>query len=144
MAKALSLTRDQVEMRLKQKGLQPTLQRVGIGQFVLCSDEHPTADEVHAWAEKNLGKVSLATVYNTLKSLVGVGLLREFRFGHSEKTVFDPNVEEHHHFVDERTGRLHDVPLHSISLKSQLGPEFRVKNYEILIKGIYQTKTKGR
>lgn len=132
------LTRDEIETRLREKGLQPTLQRVGICQYVLCEADHPNAEEVHQWAEKNLGKVSLATVYNTLNSLVEVGLLREFRFGHLEKTVYDNNIEEHHHFFDQNTGKFHDVPAEALTLKTSLGSEFQVQGYEILLKGNYK------
>lgn len=146
MKKTACLSRNEIEERLKEKGLQPTLQRVGICQFVLCSSDHPTADEVHVWAEKNLGKISLATVYNTLNSLVDVGLLREFRFPHLEKAVYDNNVDDHHHFFDENSGRIYDIPAQSLTLNSRLGSEFRVEGYEVLLKGSYnskKTKTKG-
>ena len=85
MIKRHLMNRSEIEALLKGKGLQPTLQRVGICQFVLCEADHPTAEVVHAWAEQHLGKISLATVYNTLKSLVEVELLREYKFSHSEK-----------------------------------------------------------
>ncbi len=67
---AVCLTNDEIKERLLVAGVQPTLQRISICQFVLCEADHPTAEEVHNWAEKNLAQISLATVYNTLKTLV--------------------------------------------------------------------------
>jgi Fur family iron response transcriptional regulator len=132
------MSREDIELALRDKGLQPTLQRVGICQFVLCSADHPTADDVHAWAEKALGKVSLATVYNTLGSLVDVGLLRELKFSHSEKSVYDNNLDEHHHFFDVETGKIHDIPAADLSLHMNLGSPFKVEGFEILLRGTHK------
>ena len=138
-----TLSREQIESSLREKGLGPTLQRVGICQFVLCHADHPTAEQVHQWAEENLGKISLATVYNTLHSLVEVGLLREFRFPHLEKSIYDNNIHEHHHFFDQTSGKIIDIPADALKVDTSLGAEFQVKGYDILLKGIYKkTATK--
>jgi Fur family iron response transcriptional regulator len=138
LRKPLCLSRQEIETRLREKDLQPTLQRVGICQYVLCEGDHPTAEQVHRWAEENLGKISLATVYNTLNSLVKVGLLREFNFSHMEKAIYDNNLDRHHHFFDEVTGQIHDVPFEFVNLETDLGRQFQVKGYEILLKGVYK------
>lgn len=137
MQKKLSMSRAEIETALKAKGLQPTLQRVGICQFVLCEADHPTAEDVHAWADQNLGKISLATVYNTLNSLVDVGLLREYKFSHSEKSIYDNNLDEHHHFLDVGTGKIHDVSASDLSLQANLGSSFKIEGFDILLKGTY-------
>ncbi len=143
MRSKICLSRAEIETRLRDKGLLPTLQRVGICQYVLCEADHPTAEKVHHWAEKGFGKISLATVYNTLNSLVQVGLLREFRFPHMEKVVYDDNLEMHHHFYDEKSGQVYDVHADALTLKLALGKEFQVNDYEILLKGSY-TKMKSK
>ena len=137
------LSREQIEANLREKGLSPTLQRVGICQFVLCQADHPTAEMVHQWAEENMGKISLATVYNTLNSLVEVGLLREFRFPHLEKSIYDNNILEHHHFFDQISGKILDIPADALKINTSLGSEFQVQGYDVLLKGIYKkTATK--
>lgn len=141
---SLCLSREQIEERLREKGLTPTLQRVGICQYVLCEADHPSAEDVQNWAQANLGKISLATVYNTLGSLVDVGLLREFRFPHLEKAVYDNNIEEHHHFFDETSGRVLDIPAEALDLKTSLGKDFQVSGYEILLKGTLKNTNKQR
>ena len=74
------LSPGEIEERLKKAGVQPTAQRIAICRFVLCQADHPTADQVKAWADKNFPKMSLATVYNTLNLWVEAGLLQELRF----------------------------------------------------------------
>lgn len=115
--KMACLTSEEIESRLKAAGVQPTLQRISICKHVLCEADHPSADDVHAWAEKNLAKISLATVYNTLNTLVDAGLLREFRFPHTEKVVYDNNMDDHYHFFDKDTNQLYDIPKDEVEIK---------------------------
>lgn len=139
--KGICLTTEEIENRLRAAGVQPTLQRISICQYVLCDADHPTAEEVHAWADKNLAKISLATVYNTLNTLVEAGLLREFKFSHSDKVIYDNNLDDHAHFLDEKTGQLFDIHKENIKVGLQLANNFKVEGYDLLIKGQY-TKTK--
>jgi len=133
--KRACLTTQEIENRLKAAGVQPTLQRIAICQFVLCEADHPTADEVHTWAEDNLAKISLATVYNTLNALVMAGLLKEFKFQHQEKVIYDDNMEEHFHFLDEKSGQLYDVHKDNVTLSLDLEKKFKVSSFDLLIKG---------
>ncbi len=137
--KRACLTTQEIESRLKTAGVQPTLQRIAICQFVLCEADHPTAEEVHAWAEKNLAKISLATVYNTLNVLVAAGLLKEFKFQHQDKVIYDDNMEEHFHFLDEKSGRLYDIHKDDVKLSVELEKKFKISGFDLLIKG--ETKT---
>lgn len=135
MKKKMSLTPQEIEQRLIDAGVQPTIQRIAICRYVLCEADHPTADEVKDWAEKNLDKISQATVYNTLGALVDAGLLRALRLSHSEKVIYDDNVEEHHHFLDESTGRVYDLPLEHIELKTKLPRKFKARGIEVVVRG---------
>ncbi len=94
---------------LRQCQVQPTPQRIAVVECVLKSKTHPTADEVLVFARKKCPTVSRATVYNTLNLLVEKGLIgtQTLREG---AVVFDPNVERHHHFIDQETGEIFDIP----------------------------------
>ncbi len=133
--KRACLTSSEIETRLREAGVQPTLQRIAICQYVLCEADHPTAEEVHAWAEKNLAKISLATVYNTLNVLVEAGLLKEFKFQHVDKVIYDDNIEEHFHFLDEKSGKLYDIHKDDVKLSVELQKKFKVSGFDLLIKG---------
>lgn len=125
----------EIEVRLREAGVQPTLHRIAICQHVLCEADHPTAEDVHAWAEKNLAKISLATVYNTLKTLVQAKILREFRFPHTDKIVFDTNLDEHYHFYDQDTETLHDIPVDQVEVTPRLGRGFKVEEINVFLTG---------
>lgn len=129
-----------ISEKLEAAGVQPTAQRIAIFQYVLCEADHPTAEQVKAWADHNFPKLSLATVYNTLKVLVEANLLKEFKLPHSSKVVYDCNVGKHYHFLDEDTGRLFDIDPQLVKLKSRLKKDFQVHDVHILLRGRKRVK----
>lgn len=131
----MGLTTEEIQAKLQAAGVQPTLQRIAICKYVLCEADHPTAEQVKEWAEKNLEKISQATVYNTLNTLVDAGLLRVFKFPHSEKVIYDNNVHDHYHFLDENTGHLYDIETKDVSIEMEVPAKFVVNSMEIVLKG---------
>jgi len=125
----------QIESVLRARGIQPTAQRIAIGRYVLCEADHPTAEHVKQWVDENFPKISLATVYNTLRAFVEAGLLREVRLPDRDAVVFDNLTSPHHHFLDEETGTVHDLPLDAVEVKVLVGPEFDVRTATVLVRG---------
>ena len=103
--------------QLKAAGLRPTRQRLSLAKLLFSGEEnrHVTAEEVHAEAIAAGTPVSLATVYNTLNQFTGAGLLREIVV-EPGRTYFDTNTTDHHHFLFESDGRLHDLPAEALNL----------------------------
>ncbi len=132
------LSRQEIEELLISKGLQPTLQRVGIARYVLCEANHPSAEDIHLWSGQNLGKISLATVYNTLNILIDADLLRMFRFSHSDKVVYDCNTADHFHFIDESSGKVFDLAQDEVSIDMNIPKRFQVKGVELVLSGHLQ------
>ena len=95
--------------RLESLGIRPSAQRAAIASYVLSTPDHPAADEVWQKVKKQFPLVSRATVYNTLHLFVQKGLLRELVLAPG-CVVYDPKTEPHHHFLDDDTGAIHDVP----------------------------------
>lgn len=120
---------------LKNHGINPSAQRVAVAEYVLQTDEHPSANEVWERVRKRFSHVSRATVYNTLHLFVEKGLLRQFVLTEG-RVVFDPNTEEHHHFIDEDSGRIHDVPWDAVKVSNvQKLDEFEVRKYQVVMHG---------
>ena len=103
--------------QLKAAGLRPTRQRLSLAKLLFSGEEnrHVTAEEVHAEALAAGTPVSLATVYNTLNQFTEAGLLREIVV-EPGRTYFDTNTTDHHHFLFESDGRLHDLPAEALNL----------------------------
>lgn len=96
--------------RLRASGLRPTRQRLALGGLLFASgDRHVTAELLHSEAVKAGCDLSLATVYNTLHQFTAAGLLRQVSVG-TDKSYFDTNVGDHHHFYVESEERLIDIP----------------------------------
>jgi Fe2+ or Zn2+ uptake regulation protein len=124
------------EVMLVSRGVKPTSQRVVITEYLLRTDSHPTAEEVLD-AVKDALPVSLsrATVYNTLNLLVEAGVIKEV-FPEPGRARYDANVDEHHHFVDVKTGKIMDIPSEMLpALAEQLGGKFKVHNYTVTFYG---------
>jgi Fe2+ or Zn2+ uptake regulation protein len=120
---------------LLDHGIQPSAQRLAVADFVLATDEHPSADEVFAAARRDLPMLSRATVYNTLNLFVAKGLLRELVLAEG-RVVFDPIVTPHHHFIDEETGRIHDIPWDAVRVSHIKDLEgFQVREYQVVMRG---------
>lgn len=126
---------DDVIALLIRHGIQPSAQRVAVADYVLFTDEHPSADRVFARVKKVLPVLSRATVYNTLNLLVKKDLLRELVLAEG-RIAFDPKMERHHHFYDESSGRIYDVPWEALEVK-KLGSleDFEIDEYQVVLRG---------
>jgi Fur family iron response transcriptional regulator len=98
-----------IEM-LRSVALRPTQQRLALMRLLYgAGDRHVSAEQLHDEAVQGGVKVSLATVYNTLNQLRDVHLLREIVVEQG-RSYFDTNTSDHHHFYNETTGTLSDIP----------------------------------
>ena len=96
-------------------GLRPTRQRLVLAKLLVGDgrNRHVTA-EILFDAARNAGtRVSLATVYNTLRSFTEAGLMAEITVD-GTRSYFDTDVSEHAHFYWEAEGRLSDAPHDSV------------------------------
>jgi len=122
--------------RLREHGIQPSAQRVAIAEYVLHTDEHPSADLVWKRVQAKLPYVSRATVYNTLNLFVETGLLRALSLA-DQSVVFDPKTERHHHFIDEETGEIHDVPWEKVQVCNvEALRGFKIHDYQVVMRGV--------
>jgi Fe2+ or Zn2+ uptake regulation protein len=120
---------------LREVGLQPTPQRLAVAQYVLATTSHPTADEVFEKARKKCPTLSRATVYNTLARLSEKGLVRPQTIREGV-VVFDAYMEKHHHFIDEDTGTIHDVPWGDLVVSGAENlREYEIREYQVVMRG---------
>ncbi|MEL7527610.1 MAG: iron response transcriptional regulator IrrA [Pseudomonadota bacterium] len=107
---AMEPTGKDVTNILRTAGLRPTRQRVSLAELLYSKgDRHISAELLHEEAVAADVPVSLATVYNTLHQFTEAGLLREVAID-GNKTYFDTNVSDHHHFFIEGENRVIDIP----------------------------------
>lgn len=127
--------RTDVIERLREHDIQPSAQRVAVAEYVLETDEHPSADQVWARVRASFPLISRATVYNTLHLFVERGLLRELVLAEG-RVVYDPHVAPHHHFIDDRTGVIEDVPWDAIRVADVDKLEgYHIHEYQVVLRG---------
>ncbi len=107
---------------------------MAVAEYVLTTDEHPSAEQVHARVAKRWPYLSRATVYNTLNLFVKEGLLKQLVLSEG-KAVFDPKIERHHHFIDDVTGRIEDVPWDAVKVGNARLDGYDVREYMVVLRG---------
>jgi Fur family transcriptional regulator, stress-responsive regulator len=93
---------------LRQRGVQITAQRLAVFRAV-TSDPHITADAVAAAVRKEIGAISLQSVYDCLAVLVAEGLVRRIQPAGSPARFEDRVGDNHHHLICRTCGRMVDV-----------------------------------
>lgn len=130
------MTKRDIPATLEEHGIQPSAQRVAVAEYVLVTDEHPSADLVWKRVTAQFPFVSRATVYNTLNLFVEKGLLRSLNIA-EDSVVFDPNLETHHHFIDEDTGAIHDIPWNKVQVCNIEGLRgYDIRDYQVVMRGV--------
>jgi Fur family iron response transcriptional regulator len=120
---------------LEEHGIQPSAHRVAVGEYVLTTEEHPSADRVWASVRERFPMISRATVYNTLNLFVEKKLLRELHLA-PDSVVFDPNTDRHHHLIDDDTGQIHDIDWGQVEVRNvKTVGKFEVHDYQVVMHG---------
>ena len=130
------------EDKLRTAGIQPSAQRMAVAQYVLATHEHPSADLVWKRVREKFPWISRATVYNTLNLFVEKRLLQRLNIA-EDSVVFDPVMENHHHFIDEKTGAIHDVPFEKVQVCNiESLRDYDVHDYQVVMRGTLKSRRK--
>ena len=124
--------------KLRSSGLRPTKQRIEICKLLFnrANTFHFTINDLNKLLNKTSEKkISLATIYNTVHAFKKKGYLKEISIN-SERSYFDTNVTNHHHFFDESNNELIDLDnkyVEKITINKNL-PGKKIKSVEVLVK----------
>ena len=124
--------------KLRSSGLRPTKQRLKICKLLFQRKEtfHFTVGDLSKiLIQKTKEKISLATIYNTVHSFKKKGYLKEIAIN-SDKTYFDTNTSDHHHFLDVTTNELIDLnnkDIKKVNIMKKI-PGKKIKSIEVLVK----------
>ena len=123
--------------KLRASGLRPTKQRLKICEALFKREKtfHFTIKDLAKNLSAQLNeKISLATVYNTVHAFKDKGYLKEISIN-SDKSYFDTNINDHHHFFDEDTNQLIDCnndDIENIKIKKNITGK-KIKSIDVLI-----------
>ena len=124
--------------KLRETGLRPTKQRVKICEVLFNRDKtfHFTINDLVKKISVELNeKISLATVYNTVHALQKKAYLKEISIN-SDKSYFDTNTANHHHFYDEDTHQLIDCDendIENVNVKNNITGK-KINSVEVLVR----------
>ena len=124
--------------KLRISGLRPTKQRIKICEVLFETEKtfHFSVDELTKKIQNQSDKkISVATVYNTVHAFEKKGYLKQININ-SNKTYFDTNITEHHHFYDTDSEELIDLDnkdIGPIEIQRSI-PGKKIKSVEVLVK----------
>ena len=97
---------DTIISRCEAKGLRLTEQRRTIAEVLQSSDDHPDVEELYSRATARDPRISLATVYRTVKLFEEAGILEKHEFGDGRARYEDAERDHHDHLIDINSGEV--------------------------------------
>lgn len=131
-----------IEQRCIEKGMKMTEQRRVIARVLSESDDHPDVEEVYRRATEVDPKISIATVYRTVRLLEEAEILERHDFGDGRARYEEASDDHHDHLIDITTGTV--IEFHSEEIE-QLQAEiarrygYRLVGHRLELYGVPQT-----
>lgn len=104
--KAIEDMPDRVEKLCIERGLKMTEQRRVIARVLATSPDHPDVDQLYQRASRLDPKISIATVYRTVKLFEEAGILARHDFGDGRARYEERGEEHHDHMIDVKSGEV--------------------------------------
>jgi Fur family ferric uptake transcriptional regulator len=95
-----------LEQLCAEKGLKMTEQRRVISRVLSEATDHPDVEQVYQRAQKIDGRISIATVYRTMKLFEEANVIERLDFGDGRARYEENREEHHHHLIDLQTGEV--------------------------------------
>lgn len=92
--------------RCEARGLRMTDQRRVVARVIGAADDHPDVEELYARASAIDPRISLATVYRTVKLFEESGILEKLEFGDGRARYEDAERDHHDHLIDVSSGEV--------------------------------------
>lgn len=97
---------DTIISRCEARGLRMTDQRRTVARVIGAAEDHPDVEELYARASRIDPRISLATVYRTVKLFEEAGILDKLEFGDGRARYEDADRDHHDHLIDVQTGEV--------------------------------------
>ena len=101
-------SKQQLEQLCNEAGIKLTHQRLEIFRELMSASDHPSAELIHKRLHKKLPTIAIDTVYRTLATFDELGLVKKLHII-NERTLFDTNLNIHHHFICTRCKKVEDI-----------------------------------
>ena len=126
---------NQAIKKIESKGIRTTKQRRVLAKILFDKgNRHVSAEELYQDVKKEDRKISMATVYNTLKQFTNLGIIREVVVDQN-KSLYCTNRKNHYHLYIEDEGKIMDIPLQNIDLNIPSIPAcLQLHNIDVIVR----------
>jgi Fur family transcriptional regulator, peroxide stress response regulator len=121
--------------QLKGKDIRPSYQRVKVLEYMYQTGGHPTADDIYRALSADIPSLSKGTIYNTLHTLVEVGLVRDVSIDETEKR-YDITLSNHGHFQCETCGIIFNFKVNIDQVPIEGLNQFEITQKNVYFKGL--------
>ena len=125
----------QAMKKIESSGIRPTKQRRVLAKILFeKGNRHLSAEELFHDVKKEDRKISMATIYNTLKQFTSLGLVREVVVDQN-KSLYCTNHKSHYHLYIEDEGKIVDIPIKNIDLNIPSIPAcLQLHNIDVIVR----------
>jgi Fur family ferric uptake transcriptional regulator len=149
MSPQRTVTASRIEARCSEHGLRMTGPRRVIAQVLSAANDHPDVEEVHRRVHAIDQKISLSTVYRTMKLFSSKGILERHDFGDGRARYEEAPRQHHDHLLDVESGRVIEFSNEAIEiLQERIARElgFKLVGHRLELYGVplAKSRTPGR
>ena len=121
--------------KLEKNGIRATKQRRILAKLLFDKGKrHISAENLFDEVKKDKRKISMATIYNTLKQFTSLGLIREIVVDQN-KSLYCNNNQSHYHLYIEDEGKVIDIPTKNINLDIPSIPAcLQLHNIDVIVR----------
>ena len=121
--------------KLEKNGIRATKQRRVLAKLIFNKGKrHISADNLFDEVKQEERRISMATVYNTLKQFTSLGLIREIVVDQN-KSLYCNNNQSHYHLYIEDEGKVIDIPTKNIDLNIPSIPAcLQLHNIDVIVR----------
>lgn len=145
MADPANSSLSRIELLCAEQGLRMTGQRRVIARVLSTAKDHPDVEEVYHRANEIDRRISLSTVYRTLKLFAEKGILERHDFGHGRGRYEAASRVHHDHLIDVESGQVIEFRSEAIeALQERIARElgFRLVAHRLELYGVRAKPTK--
>jgi Fur family ferric uptake transcriptional regulator len=130
---------DTIIARCEAKGLRMTEQRRIVARVIGESEDHPDVEELYNRASRIDPRISIATVYRTVKLFEEAGILERLEFGDGRARYEDAERDHHDHLIDINSGEViefvdPEIEALQVRIAERLG--YRLKGHRLELYGV--------
>ena len=130
---------DTILERCEERGLRMTEQRRVNAGVLQDSEDHPDVEELYARASAQGTRISIATVYRTVKLFEESGILEKHEFGDGRARYEDADRDHHDHLIDMNSGEVIefiDPEIEALQEKIAKKLSYRLKGHRLELFGV--------